>query len=88
MLAKAWKSTNINQAGIYVFNDMYTHADTFYTGANWRLVSFSNEVCEVSPLLDSYYPVKDKPMARVSKVWIKPTTSREYLIVCDQLLWF
>jgi hypothetical protein len=28
-------------------NEMDTHADTCCTGANWQLLDFTNEVCEV-----------------------------------------
>ena len=67
---------------------MDTQVDTFCTGANWKLVSFSNEVCKVSPFLESYHPVKEILMARVSTFWMNPTTLKEYLIAGYQLLQF
>jgi hypothetical protein len=45
-------------------NEMSTHADTCCTGANWQLLDFSNKVCEVTPFLDSYEPVKEVMVAR------------------------
>jgi hypothetical protein len=33
-------------------NKMDTHADTCCAGANWQLLDFTNEVCEVTPFLD------------------------------------
>ena len=67
---------------------MKTRVDTCCTGANFKLVSFSNEVCKVSQFLDSYQNVKEILVARVSTVWIDSTTLREYLIVVDHFLWF
>ena len=67
---------------------MNTRADTCCAIANSKLFSFYNDVCDVSPLLDLYQPVKEITMTRVSTVWIDPNMSREYLIVSDQFLWF
>ena len=66
---------------------MYTCVDTCCAGANCKLVLLSNEVCEVSPFLDSYKPVNKILVARVSAVWMDPNMSQEYLIVGDQILW-
>ena len=66
--AKAWRSPNINQSGVYGSNDMYTRANTCCAGANWKLVSFPNDFCKVSAFLDLYQPVKEIPLARVSTV--------------------
>ena len=87
-VAKAQQSPSNNQAGIYVYNYMYTCVDTCCAGANCKLVLLSNEVCEVSPFLDSYKPVNKILVTRVSAVWMDPNMSREYLIVGDHFLWF
>jgi len=67
---------------------MDTHADTCCTGANWRILDTTDEVCEVTPFLDSYKPVKAVMVARCGTVWTSPDTGREYLLVGDQMLWF
>ena len=67
---------------------MDTLADTCCNVTNWKLVLFSNEVCEVSPFQDLYHPLKDIPVACVSPVWMDPIIPREYLIVGDQFLRF
>jgi hypothetical protein len=69
-------------------NEMDTHADTCCAGANWRLLDFTNEVCEVTPFLDSYEPVKEVMVTRCGTVWTSPNTGHEYLLVGDQMLWF
>ena len=55
---------------------------------NWKLFLVSNEVCGVSPFLDSYQPVKEIPVAQVSTLWMDSTMSWEYLVVGDKFLWF
>ena len=51
-------------------------------------MEFTNEVCEVSPFLNTYEPVKEIPVARCCTVWTSPYTGAEYLLVGDQMLWF
>jgi hypothetical protein len=62
--------------------------DTCCTGANWRFLDFTNEVCKVTPFLDSYEPVKEVMVARCGTVWTSPNTGHEYLLVGDQMLLF
>jgi hypothetical protein len=69
-------------------NEMDTHADTCCAGANWQLLDFTNEVCKVTPFLDSYELVKEVMVARCSTVWMSPNTGWEYLLVGNQMLWF
>jgi len=69
-------------------NEMDTHADTCCAGANWRILDTTDEVCEVTPFLDSYEPVKEVMVARCGTVWTSPDIGREYLLVGDQMLWF
>ena len=75
-------------AGTIGRNEMDTHADTCCAGANWVLLDSTNEICEVTPFLDSYEPVKEVMVARCGTVWTSPDTGREYLLVGDQMLWF
>jgi len=69
-------------------NETDTHADTCCAGKNWKVLNFTNEVCEVTPFLDSYEPVKEVMVATCGTVWTSPNTGREYLLVGDQMLWF
>ena len=75
LAAKDWQSPNLTQSGIYKSNDMETRAYTCCAGANWKLVSFSDEICEGSPFLESCKPVEEIMLARVSTVCMDPTTS-------------
>jgi hypothetical protein len=70
-------------------NKMDAHAGTCCAGANWKLLDFTNEVCEVTPFLDSHEPVKEVMVERwCGTVWTSPNTGHEYLLVGDQMLWF
>ncbi len=69
-------------------NEMDTHADTCCAGANWSLLDSTNEICMVTPFLDSYKLEKEVMVARCGTVWISPNTDHEYLLVGDQMLWF
>ena len=79
---------NLMTAGVVGENEFDTHADTCCAGANWRYMAGTNEVCEVSPFLDSFPAVKEIPIARCCTVWTSPVTGHEYLLVGEQMLWF
>jgi hypothetical protein len=38
-------------AGTIGRNEMDNHVDTYYAGANWRLLDTTNKVCKVTPFL-------------------------------------
>jgi hypothetical protein len=69
-------------------NELDTHADTCCAGANWSPLELNGETCDVNPFLDSYSPVTGIPVARCCTVWTDLTTSQEYLLVGDQMLFF
>jgi hypothetical protein len=75
-------------AGTISRNKMDTHADTCCGGGNWKLLDSTNEVCEITPFLDSYELVKEVMVIWCSAVWTSPNTGHENLLVSDQMLWF
>ena len=79
---------NLTTEGHIAQNEMDTHADTCCAGANWSLLELTGEVCDVNPFLNSYQPMNEIPVARCCTVWTDQTTSTEYLLVGDQMLWF
>ena len=80
--------TDTTTVGHVACNELDTHADTCCTGANWTILELTGEVCEVSPFLDSYHPKQQVPLAHCATVWTDLDMSKEYLLVCDQMLWF
>ena len=69
-------------------NEIVRHVDTCCEGANWAILELTGKVCEVTPFLDSYQPTNEIPLARCATVWTNITTMQEYLLVCNQMLWF
>ena len=51
-------------------------------------MELTSEVCDVSPFLNTYAPVKEIPVGRCCTVWTCNNTGREVLLVTDQMLWF
>ena len=74
--------------GHHVRNEMDSHADTCCDGANWTVLKLTGEICEVTPCLDSYDPVNEIPITKCATVWTSTKTGVEYLLICDQMLWF
>jgi hypothetical protein len=79
---------NNTVAGHIARNELDTHADTCCAGANWSLMEYTGEICDVNPFLDSYQPIQEIPVARCCTVWTNQDDSMEYLLVGDQMLWF
>ena len=79
---------NNTVAGHIARNELDTHADTCCAGANWSLMEYTGELCDVNPFLDSYQPIQEIPVARCCTVWTNQDDSVEYLLVGDQMLWF
>ena len=79
---------NDTKAGHMARNELDTHADTSCAGANWALLEYTGEICEVSPFLTTYDPIQEIPVARCCTVWTSDQTGIDYLLVGDQMLWF
>jgi hypothetical protein len=79
---------HLTTAGVIARNELDTHADTCCAGSNWKIMETTNEVCEVTPFLDSYESVKEVLVARCCTVWTSQANGREYLLVEEQMLWF
>ena len=60
-------------------NELDTHADTSCADANWALLEYTGEICEVSPFLTTYDPIQEIPVAQCCTVW---TPIRQALIIC------
>ena len=66
---------------------MDNHTDTCCAGANWTPMHYTGEICEVYPLLNTYAPVQETPVARCCTVW-KDEEGKDYLLVGNEMLWF
>ena len=66
---------------------MDTHADSCCAGANWNLMHYTGEICEVSSFLNAYASVQDILVARCCTVWTDDE-GKEYVLVGDEMLWF
>ena len=51
-------------------------------------MEYTGQICDVSPFLGSYEPVKEIPVAQCYTVWTDDTTGMDYLLVADEMLWF
>ena len=66
---------------------MDNHTDTCCAGANWTPMHYTGEICEVYPLLNTYAPVQEIPVAHCFNVWTDDE-GKAYLLVGDEILWF
>ena len=66
---------------------MDTHADNCCAGANWTLMHYTGDICEVSPFLNTYAPVQEIPVARCCTV-CSHDKGKDYLLVGEKMVWF
>ena len=81
----SWRTQDKTKLGTLSTNEMDTHADTCVAGTNWKVLRYTDVVCEVRPFTDKYDSIKEIPIVTV---WIDKNTGREYLLVGEQFLWF
>ena len=75
-------------AGHSSTTEIDNHADTFVAGANFHPISFSREVCDVSPFLDQYESTMNVPIATCATIVTHPDTVEERVFIINQMLWF
>ena len=60
---------NRGESGIIGKNEIDNHADTICAGANWTVLEFTGEYCNVSPFSTEYEPLENVPVARCATVY-------------------
>ena len=68
-------------------NEIDNHADTICAGANWRVMEFTGEYCDVTPYSNEYEPKRNIPIAKCATVYTS-SNGQSYLLIADQVLWF
>ena len=76
------------QPGIHGRNEIDNHADTICAGANWTVLEFTGEYCNVSPFSSQYKPLEGVPIAKCATVFVFENTGTVVLLIADQVLWF
>ena len=79
---------NRGESGIIGKNEIDNHADTICAGANWTVLEFTGEYCNVSPFSTEYEPLENVPVARCATVYTFDRTGTTVLLIADQVLWF
>jgi hypothetical protein len=64
------------------------HADTWCLGANFRLLCFTGQSCDISHFLDSYGTVENVQIASGATAWTDQDTGITHILVVHQGLWF
>jgi hypothetical protein len=77
-----------NDDGHHACNELDTRADTCCLGANFRFISDTGQVCNVSGFHDSFDSIKDIPVARGATKWICPDSGHTFILFINQGLWF
>jgi hypothetical protein len=66
----------------------FTHADTWCLGANFLLLCYKGQSCDVSPFLDLYGTVENVQIASGATAWTNQDTGITHILVVHQRLWF
>jgi len=68
-------------------SEIDNHADATCFGKNFRVISFTSEVCSVSPYLSEYNSVNDIPICKVATA-VELDTGETIILQFGQGLWF
>ena len=82
-------STKISRkvATIYGRCELDSHTDTIVAGSNCVVLSYTDNVCDVSPCRDDYSPVSNVPVVTAATAWQSPHTGETYILVFHEALW-
>ena len=80
---------NRGESGIIGKNEIDNHADTICAGANWTVLEFTGEYCNVSPFSTEYAPLENVPVARCATVYTFDSTGTTVLLIAGPgtLVW-
>ena len=66
--------------------ELDSHADTVVAGRNTLVLSYTDRVCEVSPYLDEYEPMKNVPIVSAA-TGCTSYTGESYILILNEALY-
>ena len=72
---------------MHVRSELYYHADTIVTEANFCILQYTGKWCDLSPYRDDYEAIKGVPIVHVSTSWQSRETGQTYTLVLHESLW-
>ena len=81
-------STSIPAEGAESTVEIDNHADTCCLGSNFIPLSFSGQVCSVSPFSDSYSAMQDVPVCTGATAWTDRDSGVTHILIVHEALWF
>ena len=68
------------------FVELDSHADTSCVGADCRVLSITDQVCQVVPYHQDYQPFNEVPVVQAATAYDHPETGRTYILIINQAL--
>ena len=78
--------TNPNKT-VYGRMELDSHADTIVAGSNCCVLHYMGRVCDVSPYIADYEPVKGVPIVCAATAWQSPNTGQVYILGFNEALY-
>ncbi len=70
------KDSKSTVVGHVARSEMDNHADTTCFGSNFRLMYYTNKVCDVTPFSEAYSAMTNVPIVGACTGWIDPESGR------------
>lgn len=86
IIAKAASSQQGIEIGKYF--DLESHADTSVIGANCRVISYTDKLCQVAPYHPNYATMQNIPIIQAGTAYDDPNTGETIILVINQGLYF
>ena len=80
--------TQMTKAGHRARCEIDNHADTCCLGSNFLPLSFTGDLCDVSPYTDEYKPMTDIPICTGATAFRHPETGETFILIVHEALWF
>ena len=68
------------------FAELDSHADTSCVGADCRVLSITDQVCQVVPYHQDYQPFNEVPVVQAATAYDHPETGITYILIINQAL--
>ena len=78
----------MTRQGYVARSEIDNHADTCCLGSNFLPLSFTGELCDVSPYTDAYEPMKNVPICSGATAFRHPDTGETFILIIHEALWF
>jgi hypothetical protein len=86
-IARVESSNRTKQVRGEGYLELDSHADTACVGADCRVITYTEQTCEVSLFHPDYKPLLDVPIVQTTTAYTDPENGRTYILIINEALY-